>query len=196
MGVRIRCLTFLEDDLKRLIEKTYPRLRKWVLNQAEENLDDWNFSTIEYLLNNEAPLDLNAISEEELSNLMIVFFDFLNAGKTKIKYKYYPISGSLKTYKDDIELIQKYGSPTLQTYWRFLMNGRSIKNQDKHFCPLENEPDFRVAYFSSKERMFIVNEIKQNVRLQKEIKDSTIHTIRNGFEEIGTTYEQVVLVIS
>lgn len=194
MAVRVQLLTFQKDDFKSLIENTYPKLREWVLKSAEEYIDDWDIETIEFLENNNSLKNLTELKEEEISRILSSFFSYLEIGKSKIKHKNYQSFISLKRYIEDFRIIEKYGSNSLQIYFKFLIKGRSFKNQKRNFQELESEPNFKIGFLSKKERDFIITEIES--KFGQMIKGTSIETIINEFKEIDTNYQQVIILIS
>ncbi len=194
MAVRVQLLTFQEDNLKEIIEKTYSNLRNWLLKQAEENLDEWDIFTIDFISEHESLNNLIDFQEEKVSRIISCFFDYLEMGGSKIKYKYYQSFISVRRYKDDFEIVKKDSSEKLQFYWRCLTEGRSLKDHNENFQELESEPDFKIGFLSKNERDFIIEEIQNN--FSQKIKGTSIETVMKEFKEIGANYEQVIIQIS
>lgn len=194
MAVRVQFLTFQKDDLKSLIENTYSKVRERILKSAEENIDDWDIETIEFLENNKHLKNLVEFKEEDISRIISSFFGFLEMGKSKVKHKYYQSSISLRKYKDDFKIIEQYGSNNLQKYFKFLIEGRSLKNEKRNFQQIKSQPDFKIGFLSKKERDFIIEEIES--KFGQIINGTSIENLIIEFKEIGINYQQVIILIS
>ncbi len=183
MAVRVQFLTFQKDDLESLIQNTYPKVREWILKSAEEDIDDWNIEIIDFLEKNEQVKNLVELKEEEISRVVSSFFDYLEIGKSKIKHKYYQSFLSLKRYKEDFKIIERFGSNNLQNYFKFIIEGRSLKDKKSNFRQIENEPDFKIGFLSKDERDFIVSEIED--KFEPMIKGTSIETTITGLWTLG-----------
>ena len=78
-----------------------------------EDIDNWNIETIDFFENNEQIRNLEKLKEDEVSRVVVSFFDYLERGKSKIKRKYSQSLLSLRMYQEDFKIVEQFGSKDL-----------------------------------------------------------------------------------